>query len=325
MDYITFKKMASEKILDYMPEEFKDYTVKVETVWKTNRNMDGLRLMSPCTRDGMAVPVVYLEHMYRHYKGTGSISIVLEDAAQLLIAGFAEAGKTGRISFTEPEKRVIMSLVNTGQNMEMLQHVPNRQFHDLSVVYRYVVETGIGGISSVLVNNNVADMLGMDEVQLFKTAKRNTLELMGLAVKPLSEAMKEILINEGMAERDAEVFVKLPGKKNSVYVITNKAGWNGAVCMMYDAVLQKLAQKMGSDMVLLPSSVNEVLAAPAGIETPESLADMVKEVNIAAVEEEERLSDNVYYYDMGLHNLSVLAGTAYENKGLEISSCKGVH
>ena len=166
MDYSTFKEIAAEKILDYMPEKFKNCTVETEPVQKTNRKMDALRIVPCWITEGMAVPVVYLEHMYKHYNGTGSISTVLENAAQVLALGFEEAEKIGGISFTEPEKRVTMSLVNTGQNREMLQHVPNRQFHDLSVVYRYIVDAG-SDISSVLVDNKTADMMGMDEGSAF--------------------------------------------------------------------------------------------------------------------------------------------------------------
>lgn len=309
MDYSTFKEIVTEKILDYMPEKFKNYTVETGPVQKTNRKMDALRIVPCWIEEGMAVPVVYLEHMYKHYKGTGSISTVLENTAQVLARGFEEAEKIGGISFTEPEKRVTMSLVNTGQNREMLQHVPNRQFHDLSVVYRYIVGTGreSSDISSVLVDNKTADMMGMDEGQLFKTAQGNTLEFMGLVIKPLAEVLKEILLSEGMAADEAEGVVQLPEGKPQIYVITNRAGVNGAVYMMYDGVLQGLAQETGSDLYLLPSSVHEVMAVPA-YGNPASLAQMVEEINVKAVELEERLSNNVYHYDKMLHKLSVAAG-----------------
>ncbi len=306
MDYSTFKEIAAEKILDYMPEKFKNCTVETEPVQKTNRKMDALRIVPCWITEGMAVPVVYLEHMYKHYNGTGSISTVLENAAQMLARGFAEAERIGSISFTEPEKRITMSLVNTGQNKEMLQHVPNRQFHDLSVVYRYIVDAG-SDISSVLVDNKTADMMGMDEGQLFKTAQENTLEFMGLVIKPLDEVIKEILLSEGMAADEAESIVQLPEGKPQMYVITNRAGVNGAVYIMYDEVLQGLAQETGSDLYLLPSSVHEVMAVPA-YGNPASLAQMVEEINVKEVELEERLSNNVYHYDKMLHKLSVAAG-----------------
>ncbi|MCI9175855.1 MAG: hypothetical protein HFH49_13120 [Lachnospiraceae bacterium] len=47
---------------------------------------------------------------------------------------------------------------------------------------------------------------------------------------------------------------------------------------------------------ILPSSVFEVLAVPAGRERPEELAGMVREVNHCEVAAEERLSESVYLY-----------------------------
>ena len=51
-------------------------------------------------------------------------------------------------------------------------------------------------------------------------------------------------------------------------------------------------------LIILPSSVHEVILVPDdGITGKEFYTDMVKEVNDAQVEPEERLSYNVYYYD----------------------------
>ena len=70
--------------------------------------------------------------------------------------------------------------------------------------------------------------------------------------------------------------------------------------MLYTDSIQELAEKMGSDLYILPSSINEVLAVSADSYDPYELADMVVEVNMNQVELAERLSNQVYHYDKDL-------------------------
>lgn len=59
----------------------------------------------------------------------------------------------------------------------------------------------------------------------------------------------------------------------------------------------ELAERLGNDLYILPSSIHEVLLLPVSMGTPEELAGIVKEVNRTLVLPEERLSDSVYRYD----------------------------
>ena len=60
--------------------------------------------------------------------------------------------------------------MNTMQNEDMLKNLPHRDFQDLSVIYRWVVSVEQQGLSSVVINNHVAESLGMGEEQLFRAA-----------------------------------------------------------------------------------------------------------------------------------------------------------
>ena len=65
-----------------------------------------------------------------------------------------------------------------------------------------------------------------------------------------------------------------------------------------------VAEKVGGDFYILPSSVHELLVIPrdAGMEISE-LEKMVCEVNATQVSVEERLSDHVYAYDSQTHEI----------------------
>lgn len=81
-------------------------------------------------------------------------------------------------------------------------------------------------------------------------------------------------------------------------VLTNSQKHFGAACMLYEGLLDGFAKEINRNIFILPSSVHEVILLPeSGQDRPGDLQTMVKEVNASQVEEEERLSDSVYYYD----------------------------
>ena len=72
---------------------------------------------------------------------------------------------------------------------------------------------------------------------------------------------------------------------------------------MYEEPLHELAEKFGSDLYILPSSVHEVIAVSADMGSPDDLAEMVYEINMDQVELSDRLSNQVYHYDKDARTL----------------------
>ena len=103
-----------------------------------------------------------------------------------------------------------------------------------------------------------------------------------------------------------------------MYVISNTARVNGAASMFYDDALSGLAEKVGTDLFILPSSVHECIAVSTDMGTPESLAEMVQEVNGSQVDAEEQLSDHVYRFDAKAKTIS-LADTTIEQLEAKVS------
>lgn len=67
--------------------------------------------------------------------------------------------------------------------------------------------------------------------------------------------------------------------------------------MTFYRLLQEFADRVGSDVFILPSSIHETLLIPANADMDtEYLRDMVRTVNRTKVAPDEILSDNVYYY-----------------------------
>ncbi len=311
MDYDVFKEIVKESIKDYMPDKSAHYSLDVKPVQKVNGTLDGLYMqMEEAGKEGVSVaPVVYLQELYKNYQSTGDLKGTLEAAAMHLSEGLEYTqGLTG-ISFSEPETKLVLSLINTEQNREILQDVPNRPFQDLSIVCRYVTGMDSNRVSSILVTDRVLENMKLSREQLFQMAEENTKKMMPPQVEDMAGILKRMFMEEGMPEKDADImFGEMPAGI-PMYVVTNSCQINGAVSMVFEDILHGLAEETGTDLYILPSSVHEVIAVPADIGSPETLAEMVEEVNLGQVPLNERLSNQVYYYEKEQRRLSMATDT----------------
>lgn len=316
MDYEMFKELVTSNFLNYMPNAFQSYDVKVEPNNKTNQTLDVLCLVPPDYKAGMVYPVININQMYEEYMETGSFEEAMASFASVLTDAFQnipDQYKNFKISYAE--EKVVMMLVNTEQNKEMLKNVPHREFNDLSIVYRYVADMEKGDMESVLVDKGLAKSFGMSEQQLYEAAAINTKKLFPPIVKRVDEVIREMFIKDGMPEELADMMLKRQPPNFNMYMITNDRMINGAVSMLYEEKLHELAEKLGDDLYILPSSIHEVLAVSAKLNDPETLAQMVFDVNMDQVDIEERLSNQVYYYDKDMRKISLATDTP--NKRLD--------
>lgn len=90
-----------------------------------------------------------------------------------------------------------------------------------------------------------------------------------------------------------------------MFVITNRMDNNGAIYMFDDETMQRVAGKLGGNLIILPASVHEtiVYSEESGMDIRRS-KDMVEAVNQTNLREEEILSGEIYRYDKGNHTLS---------------------
>ena len=90
------------------------------------------------------------------------------------------------------------------------------------------------------------------------------------------------------------------------YVMTNSNYFYGAAGILRTDLLSKFAEEHDCDFYILPSSVHECLFIPDSEEIPaDELREMVREVNATQVEVEERLSDEVYYFEKEIGKLKI--------------------
>lgn len=313
MDYEIFKEVVKEGFLSYMPKSYQDMEVRVVPVDKVNCKLDGLSLLAKDEKTTIS-PTLYINDMYEKYLRTEDLQETLREAAEAMDEVFREA-EIPPLDISTAKDNIIFQLVNTMQNEDMLKNLPHRDFQDLSIIYRWVVGVEQHGLSSVVINNHVAESLGMGEEQLFKAAAENTRRILPPAVKSMDEVIKEMFVADGMPPEVADMMIGEIPPERGMWIISNERGTNGAASMLYENELHKLSVQLGTDLFILPSSIHEVIAVPADDLEPEELAQMVSEINMGQVALGERLSNQVYYYDKELRKLSLATDTP--NKRLD--------
>lgn len=84
-----------------------------------------------------------------------------------------------------------------------------------------------------------------------------------------------------------------------LYVMTTQSAMYGAPVILDPDAREAAAKALGGDYFVLPSSVHEVLLMPDnGTVSANDLRGLVREVNATAVRPQDRLSGEVYRYDM---------------------------
>lgn len=263
----------------------------------------------------MINPIIYLEpYLERIEEGDSSV----EEMAKSIIAVYpnpyrGEADMGSIVQDVELVKeKMIFQLVSLERNQEMLSHMPYRRIgDDLAVIYALLWKKDCSAMMTVKVNQEHRKFWGMSEEELWELAKVNTPRLFPVEMKSIEDVMCDLLRKQLEAEEivlDEKVMDELfnPNKWQTdvkenhnlqMYVLSNQYGAWGASAILYPGVLRKAAKKLGGDLLILPSSIHEVLfMRRENIPEYHVLAEVVKEVNKKEVLPEEVLSDSLYLY-----------------------------
>ena len=321
LNYEEFKEKIKDDIKDYMDEKYKDCGVFIRKVNKTNCEVDGLNFYNiPGLKN--ATPTIYVNNLYEEYERTGNYEEVVRGAAETMERGIESFNKEIKAELLDTSRlkdNVFFTLINAEQNKELLKTVPHRKFEDLAIVYRWNIGSDSSGMYTNLVDSRLAKKEGLTENDLYNAARKNTKELLPVSVRNMNEIISEIIFGENELEDEMDkefkkVMMETPNE-HSMYVITNESKLYGAASILYEEPLHELAEKFGSDLYILPSSVHEVIAVSADMGSPDDLAEMVYEINMEQVDIDDRLSNQVYCYDKDLRTLRLATDTI--NKSLD--------
>lgn len=270
MTYSEFKTRMTEDVKKYMDGNHPGYEVSLENVAKVNR--DFVEMIAISNKDTHEGPEIDVKELWDDAKRRGmSYEEMSREVMKRLDLTLKEVPEVVLDDLIDFKSRVILTLINTEKNQNMLSYVPHREYYEFSIVYRIIVHEDEEATTSGIVTNEMLEKAGYTEEELYKFAYENT--------------RKDVNIS----------------KMFGMYVLTTKRGMYGAASILFPEMIKEIADHYGCDLYLIPSSTCEWMAVPvrtiSGSGGAAEVNEMIREANSVAVEEEEILGERCYYYD----------------------------
>jgi hypothetical protein len=259
---------------------------------------EGLVIMRP----GRNVsPTIYLPPYYHRYLEGVPLSDIYDDILNTYKKHLPENDFDTSL-FTDFEKaapHIVMRLVSCDRNKELLKKVPHFSFQDLAVIFYCLVYSDGASQANIMIHRDHLGLWDIDENELYDIAKKNTRRLLPPELIPLSRLI------EDSALPDCEDLVNFDVP---MYILSNTYRSHGATTILYDGLLSEIAERLDSDLLLIPSSVHEMLIVPvtelAELDFP-YFNTMVSEVNETQLSDADILIDHTYFFSREDNMLSI--------------------
>ncbi len=299
MIYETFKKKVIQEFLSYMSQKYSNMQFISKPVSKVNIIKDGLYLLSSSDMFRVS-PAIYIDDMYKDYKKNENFKFVMKEYAEKLEKMF---NNTPQLICKDifDKNRIFFQLIHTKQNQELLSNLPCRTWNDLSIIYRWDIAISNEQVISQIINNDFARYMDMNEMDFFKAAWINTKKEYPTMIKNMNDVMLDIILENGVFKDLVDLYVN--NEEWNIWIISNQKNYYGAVSILYEEELYKLAQQLDKDLYLLPVSIHEMIIVPAiTFDLFKKLSEIVFSI-YQTLNVEERLSNQIYYYDKNLRKI----------------------
>ncbi len=305
MTYEEFKDEVKDRILNYLGPEYVNAKVDIIEVTKNNdQTYESLHIIKP---ESKIIPAIRLKDFYQEYSdGKGMDCVLLEMACTFLEAVRQEEAifVFDMRNYKNIEDKLYINVMNKERNKNYLKDAFTRDVSgtDLVAAVRLMCgEVSEGTMGSCLVNKKMLGMWGIEDDQVYERAFRNTYEKFPAKLECMEDVLRELV---GIENFEDSAEKKETSEEMEIYVLSNTVKTEGAAVMLYPGVLQECAEKIKGDLLILPSSIHEILLVrDNGCLSIDDAQAMVMTVNRNEVKAEEVLSDEVYRYDRGERKL----------------------
>lgn len=191
-------------------------------------------------------PTVYLETPYKRYQEGISLEVIAEEIRDEYekYAHNLQLDMDFFKDFAQVKGGIFHKVINYEKNKELLKDVPYIKWHDLVVVFYYAMEEAVFGKATILLYNSHLAMWGQTVDEIYRIAQQNMKQKM----PELLVSMKELMEELAGIEVDETI--------QPLYMLSNREKMFGASAMLYSEKIKGLADRLGSDLLILPSSTH---------------------------------------------------------------------
>ena len=187
-------------------------------------------------------------------------------------------------NYAEVKTRLFVKLSSGERNSTVLNNVVGTTYHDLIITCHLLLDDDGDQIASVAIQKEWLKKWHVEEEQLIHDAIDSGEKLFPAYIRKLYELIGICCDEPGIL----------------MVVITNNRFINGAVTILYPGILNQVADMIGGNYYIIPSSIHDMIAVSYGNDIySEDLNQMIVSVNSdkSCVPENEVLSYHAYHYD----------------------------
>lgn len=307
MEKLNFMEFMNV-IKSEMEEKMGD-NVRIDIHDTVKNNNVSYKAISIVRQDCNTSPNLRLEDFYEDYQNGTDLETVLSK----IIAIFEQHDHpqidlTCFLDFEKAKDHIMIKLVSYEANKKRLEQIPHIQFLDFAVTYYvYMKQEDFGyGNGSVQIENEHLKLWGVEKEQMHYFAMKNSIEKMPVKFQSIQDVLIHMLNQKGIETDDIQEEMTKMQDDISMYVLSNEQNYFGASVMYYPGVLKEISSRFQSDLIILPSSIHEVIVLPVGGEEQfDEMNKMIEEINKEQVADEEVLSNHFYYYDSSTEKLMI--------------------
>ena len=295
-----------ERIRAEVQKALPNHEVKAQEVMRNNGGiLHGIIIKRP--NDNVA-PTIYIEHCLTNNELPNDLS----ELADKIVDVYNNTIKSQHISnlnnvgellkdFEQVKSMLRIRLVNKDANAKLFETIPYMPFLDMAIIAVVELQQTAVGSATVKVTNELLKCWGKTFSELLPFANTNTFKN-PYVLTNMFDMMLDIL-NEMFPNIPKEMKQEMIGSfpnEPRMYVLTNQNKHYGATEICNYATMKTIADTLGSDLCILPSSLHEIIIIPRELNMDnidiQYFRGLVQEVNGTQVAAEDVLSDNVYVF-----------------------------
>lgn len=252
--FLEFSKYMLENLRELLPAEYTNAKIRLARTNENNGTIAGGISIRP---EGMDLDIlINLEPHYYQFVNGHDLNEIMEYIAHAITAHFEAYEKLEDFEFVK--ERIVAAVVNTSRNAEFLKTVPHKDWADLSIIYKVVLDEE--SKIRIVVQNRYMDAWGTDLDTIHQLAMDNTKQIFPIYIKSIWEQKKLDFIERGIPEAVANSMIPEMSPKETMYIISNGVKEYGAIYMFSEEALSSVAERVGTNLYILPSSTHEVIA-----------------------------------------------------------------
>lgn len=300
MNQNDFFENVKDAVLAKIKKEDESLEASISEVMKSNGQIYHGLTFRGCNN---IQPIIYLDSLYERYSEGEKFDEIVDRVWEIYLSSRKNHDFDASLltSFENAKNNIFAAVMNAELNATILHGMPHRLIEDLAIYYKVDFEFDDSGMGSVKVTNELLKSWGVSEEELHQVAVQNILTKHEVVCRDIFDVVRETIPDECELDELME--------DSGMLVISNSHQNNGAVYIIAElGQLKKIAEAVNDDLIILPSSRNELILLKGKMADERSIDEfrnMVMEVNESNVSAEDFLSNNVYIFTRSTNELKI--------------------